>query len=66
MRLRFRDKPCGTITGHVFPRATALDLNLRNKAFWNPPARQAVTDSPGRVTTLAQLNAYNENLWRQR
>jgi hypothetical protein len=70
MRLRFRDKPCGTILGDVFPRATALDLsqlNLRNKAFWNPPApvtRQPTTDATGKVTTLRQLNARNENFWR--
>jgi hypothetical protein len=72
MRFRWYDKPCGAIGGDVFPRATAMDLgqlNLRNRTLWNPPApvtRQAVTDSPGRVTTLAQLNALNENFWRQR
>jgi hypothetical protein len=68
MRLRFHDKPCGTILGDVFPRATAMDLsqlNLRNKAFWNPPVTRT-TDASGAVTTLQQLNAYNEAFWRSK
>lgn len=69
MRLRFYDRPCGTITGDVLPRAQAIDLrqlNLRNAGFWNPPvAVTRTTDAPGRVTTLVQLNVYNENFWRR-
>lgn len=70
MRLRFYDKPCGTLTGDVLPRAADLDLsqlNLRNADFWNPPTAVArTTDATTTVTTLQQLNAHNENYWRQR
>jgi hypothetical protein len=70
MRLRFYDKPCGTILGDVFPRATAMDLsqlNARNKAFWKPPAPVTrTTDATGGVSTLQQLNAYNEAFWRSK
>ncbi len=72
MRLRFYDKPVGTLTGDVFPRATAIDLsqlNLRNADFWNPPApvtRQAVTDTTGSILTLQQWNQRNEAYWRRK
>lgn len=63
MRLRFYDRPsdAGLPDRPELHGARLRAMNLRNSA---PPVR--TTDASSKVTTLAQLNAYHENYWRQR
>lgn len=70
MRLRFHDKPsdAGPPDRPEVHGARLRALNLRNRALFAPlvaVTRQPTTDAPGRVTTLRQLNARNENFWRK-